>query len=60
MAEVDVVTPEVDGGRIERRPGAPLGATLPPVLQRVSPQAAGVVEAVLAVDQPNVVDFEEA
>lgn len=57
---MDVVTPEVDGGRTERRPVAPLGAMLPLVLQRASPQAAGVVEAVLAVDQPNVVDFEEA
>lgn len=60
VVEVDVSILEPHGRRTEKRLAAPAGAMLRPVLQRASPQAAGVAEAILVVDQPNVVDFEEA
>lgn len=56
---MDVVIPAVDG-RTEKHLVAPVRANLPLGLQRASPQAARVVEAASAVDQPNAVDSEEA
>lgn len=50
--EADVVISGVVGRKIEVR------VKPPPVLQRASPQAAGVVEAASAADRLNAVDFE--
>ena len=59
VAEVDVVTPVVDGRRREKRLVVRARAKLPLVSPRASPQAVGVAEAALAGDQPNVVGSEE-
>lgn len=57
---MDVVTPVVDGRETEKRLVAGVRAKLPLVLQRASPQAAGVVEEASAPARLNVVGFEEA
>ena len=56
MVEADGVTSEVVGRGIERRLVIPVRAEPPPVSQRASPQAVGVVEAALAAEHLDGVD----
>lgn len=60
MVEADVVISEVIGRAIERCLVILVRAKPPPVSQSASPQAAGAVEAALAVEQLNGVRSEEA